>query len=163
MRDFSQHGHLIVSIDDNNRCCFNLNSILDTPHFAHNSALKEEMENFRDQIICKFKEHPNICFTRTIAEFNLCVIKLYMNFISFVDSDMNLLCRKVRSLLKKYDNLVYKSDDNLNGYVIYRDLDGKLHSFNFKDNPMRMVKKIEKMVKKDYMNEFRELKRMKNI
>ncbi|MBQ3511157.1 MAG: hypothetical protein IJA30_02535 [Bacilli bacterium] len=158
LRDFSQHGHLIVRVDENSRCSFNLDSILDTPHFEHNATLKRELEHFRNEIICKFDDHPNICFTRTIAEFNLNVIKLYNDFICYIIPDMKSLCKKVCKLLKKYDNLVHNSSDILNGYVIYQDFDGNLHSFNSIERPMKMVYKIKKEIEEIYITEFNELK-----
>lgn len=41
LRNYSQHGHLPVYIDYNNKCSFNLEEILNTPHFDHNAKLKK--------------------------------------------------------------------------------------------------------------------------
>lgn len=50
LRDFSQHGHLIVSRDYQNKYYFDIEQILSTPHFNINKKLKPEMKNIRQEI-----------------------------------------------------------------------------------------------------------------
>ena len=50
LRDFAQHGHLIVSVYGNNYCCFDLDNIVLTPHFHHNTNLEKELRKMRKEI-----------------------------------------------------------------------------------------------------------------
>ena len=47
LRDFSRHGHLPVYISEDNKCSFDLDQILYTPHFNLNKKIKEEMQRIR--------------------------------------------------------------------------------------------------------------------
>ena len=54
LRDFTQHGHLIVSRDYQNKYYFDIEQILSTPHFNINKKLKNEMKNIRQEIYEKY-------------------------------------------------------------------------------------------------------------
>ena len=139
MRNFSQHGYLPISIDANNRCFFDFNSILSVSHFTFKKELKDEMLEIKQKIYEKYKGYPKISFTRTIAEFNMEVIKLYQNFLDVIEDSLIESVQKVKKLIKKNPRLVHKSSDCLNNFVLYRLSDGTIHCFSKKDNPIKMI------------------------
>lgn len=161
IRDFSQHGHLPVNKDSLGKYFFNLNSILATPHFQHNKALEEEMKNIRDEICNKYSAQPRITFTLSIAEFNLCIIKTYKGFIDIIKDTLYDSVQKVSSILDSRPDLIYKSKDCLNEFVIYSDINNELHCFDSKDDAIKMFLEIEKNLSEVLKYHEKELKEIK--
>lgn len=161
MRDYAQHGHLLATIDNNKRYCFDLEQILSYPHFQHNSLLKKEMEKLKEDIFEYYNAHPRICLTLTLAQFNLSVTRIYMDFMNTIEKQLLKSIDEIKKILNMYPNIVYKSKDNLNGYVLYNDCDKNIHCFNPKDNPYKMYKEIKKEINKIFHDEEKELKKMK--
>lgn len=144
LRNYSQHGHLPVYIDYNNKCSFNLDEILNTPHFDHNSKLKEEMEEIREQIIKDFKDNPRIMFTRTIAEFQIEILEIYESFINYILDKLIFYYDEINNYIKINPNIRYKSKNIFNGYIMYEIREKSIHCFNPDDNPVEMTKNIHK-------------------
>ena len=65
LRDFTQHGHLIVSRDYQNKYYFDIEQILSTPHFNINKKLKNEMKNIRQEIYEKYGDMWNRLYEGT--------------------------------------------------------------------------------------------------
>lgn len=166
LRNFSQHGHLPVYIDYNNRCSFNLEEILNTPHFDHNAKLKEEMEEIREHIIKKFKDNPRIIFTRTIAEYQIIVLEIYESFIQYILDKLIFYYNEINQFVEINPEIRYKSKDVFNGYIMYEIKEDNLHCFNPDDNPVEMVKNIyDKLLIElsDLKKEFDDIFKMKII
>lgn len=157
LRDFSQHGHLPVSRDFNsNKYCFDLDTILQTPHFTHNKKLRNEMEKYRIEINAKYIDNPRIMFTKSIAEFNVCIIKIYVEFLNEIESILSNSINEIKVLLATRPDIIYKSKDCLNGWVFYNvSEDGNCDCFNPKDDSMKMFmnfkKKAEDILSKEQL------------
>lgn len=150
LRDVSQHGHLLLNKSDKDKYCFDLEAILNTPHFSLNGQIKQQMQEISREIVERFDSNPRIAFVKTIAEFDYGIKKLYNEFINIVYDEIVRRTTEVKRLTKKNPKLVHKSDDGYNGFVFYEiDINNRLHCFNSKENFIREICRIKHKVKKD--------------
>lgn len=166
LRNYSQHGHLPVHVDFNNKCSFDLNELLNTPHFDHNAKLKVELNEIRECIIKEFKDNPRIMFTRTIAEFQIVIFEIYELFINYIFERLIFLKNKINKYIEKNPNIIYKSNDMFDGYIMYKIKDKNVHCFNPNDDPVEMMENIRENVifkLNDLRNEFDNIFKMKKI
>ena len=161
MRNFSQHGHLPVQVKDNIKCYFDLDQILKMPHINRNKKIEKEMEILKNEIYTKFGDYPRITFSLLIAEYHLCIIKIYMKFLESIENNILDLVYNIKLILKKYPQIVHKSEDTLNGYVLYDIKDNNLHCFNSKDDFIEVFSKIKETISKLFMEEEEEFNRFK--
>lgn len=162
MRDFSQHGHLIVNVDNNNKYSFDIEQILLTPHFNLNKKLKEEMKKIKEDIYNRYQDHPRIVFTVSVAEFNFCIIKTYLEFLNTIEDIVKKSVHNINSLLQNRPDIIYKSKDSLNGLVFFDECDGIAHCFDPKEDSLQMFEfikgKATELLKKEEI-ELEELKK----
>lgn len=149
LRNFSQHGHLPVYIEANNKCSFDLEQILYTPHFEHNKKLKKEMESIKEKILKEFEDNPRIMFTRTLAEFQIAILEIYVDFINFIFDNLVFYKKEIEKLIDTKPNIVYKSKDIFNGFIMYEVKDNNIHCFDPNQNPIEMVENIKENLLND--------------
>ena len=138
LRDFSQHGHLIVSEVFEDKYCFDIEQILSTPHFNINKKLKLEMESIRRDIYDKYGDHPRIAFTLSIVEFNYCIIKTYNEFFYTVEEVLKQYIQSMKKIIKDRSDICYKSNNVLNGFIFFENDDGILNCFNQNGDSLKM-------------------------
>lgn len=159
IRDYSQHGHLPVSLMDS-KCSFDLNQIFYTPHFNHNKKLEKEIESIKNEILLKYGDKPRINFTLTLAQYNLCVTSIYK---SFLDSIKHLLVEsneKLNSLLRARPDIITHGK-GFGGLVFYTITNDNIHAFNANDDSIHMFEGYENeanLVFKEEQAEFLKLK-----
>lgn len=131
MRNFAQHGHLLIShAYDESHFCFDLSQILSTQHIKFGSAIKESMEKVHDEIVDRFQDMPRIAVTYTLDSFITIVCEIYYEFLQSIEGDVKEKCNRHQHYLDIYPELIYRGDDILNGYVIYKiDEDGEAHIY----------------------------------
>lgn len=139
LRDYAQHGHLPVSKSFDDRYCFNLETILFTPHFNHNSSMRNDMEDISAKIYEEFSGYPNIALTHSLAEFNICITRNYLGFLKSIRNLLHEYADRIHELINSRPEIIYKSSDILNGHIFYEVIDNKIHSFSSKDNPKKML------------------------
>lgn len=157
MRNFSQHGHIPVQVNENMKCSFDLEQILRVPHFRHKEEMKKEMERFKEEIYKKFENHPKIVFSLSIAEYNLCIFKIYMKFLESIEKDMMNFDNKIKQIIKKNPEIIHKSKDSLNGYALYDIEDGNVHCFNPKDDFIAFFLAVKEEISNLFMDEEKKL------
>jgi len=143
LRDFSQHGHLPVSMmktERGNVAWFDIDRILKTPHFHHNETIAANLEELRESILKDFGSTARIAFAFTIAQYNLSVVTIYSSFYGSVKDDFFRICDKVDNHLIEYPEAIIKADGYPNGMVGYLDDDdtSHLHIFNPEDKTREM-------------------------
>lgn len=153
LRNLSQHCHFIVSVDSGNRYSFNIDQILSTKNYDFNETMKEELTKIREEIYNKFNDHPRISVTTTIVKYHLSVIKIYLDSLEYVETIMEEYYNKINQIIKENPKLVHKSNNCLDGYVLYKMEDNRIHSFNSKDKFLDMFKRIKEEIKKIYKDE----------
>ena len=131
LRNYSQHGHLPVSNSVENKFCFDLKQIINTPHFNIKKSIEDELVNLIEEIYSKYKGYPYIMFTRTIAEYNYCIHKLYAEFFDNIEQVFNDTLLEVERLLKQRPELIYNSKNSLNGNILIKDNSGHIHCFRY--------------------------------
>lgn len=152
LRDYAQHGHLPVHMSWDKKCSFDLEQILYPPHFNHNKKIQEEMINLKQKIYNKFQDNPRIMFTMSIAEFQLCILEIYICFINTIKENLVDLVNRLDKLIKERPNIIYRSDDALNGFILYSIKNESVHCFDPKQKPIEMIDNI----KTDVENELKE-------
>lgn len=153
LRDYSQHGHLPVYESWDKKYSFDLDQILNTPHFRHNSKLEKEMNEIKEKIVEQYMDNPRIMFTRTIAEFQLCIMEIYKSFIELITPEMKRIVGIIDELVKKRPEIIYNSKDMFNGYILYEIKDKSIHCINPNDKPMETLEKIKSDLEKHYEKE----------
>lgn len=150
LRDYAQHGHLPVYESWDKKYSFDLDQIVNTPHYNHNSKLKEELNKIRDEIARKYTDNPRIVFSRSIAEFQLRIIEIYKLFIDWISPQMEHLVTQLDELVKKRPEIVHSSKDELNGQVLYKIEDECLHMITPNENIMDMLELVKDDIKRNY-------------
>lgn len=166
LRDFAQHGHLPVYISLDNKCSFDLDQILNTPHFKHNKKLEEEMKSIAFIIQKDFGDNPRIMFVRSIAEFEVAVLEIYDYFITDVILELKKLRKELDDLIDRRPDIIYKSKDSLDGFILYTMVDNNVHCMDPRQKTIEMVNNIKKDIKIELVsakNEFKEIFRMKIV
>lgn len=130
MRNFSQHGYLPVSTNDDGMCVFDIDAILSASHFNFKKKIKEEMLDIKQRIYEKYKDYPRINFTKTIADFNIGIIKVYKDILNIIDSELTSSVKEIKKLIRRKPKLIHKSSNHLNNFILYRLSDGSLHCFS---------------------------------
>lgn len=160
LRDFSQHGHLPVDVSINKKCSFNLQQILNTPHFKHNKKLENEMINISSKILKEFGDNPRIMFTRSIAEFEISILEIYNYFITEASIEVKKLKKKFDELISRRPDIIYKSKDSLDGFILYKIKDKNVHCVDPRQDPIKMMENISAEVKKELENAKKEFKKV---
>ena len=101
--------------------------------------LKEQEKRFdpklvkenHEEIYSKYKGYPYIMFTRTIAEYNYCIHKLYAEFFDNIEQVFNDTLLEVERLLKQRPELIYNSKNSLNGNILIKDNSSHIHCFRY--------------------------------
>jgi hypothetical protein len=154
MRDFAQNGHLPINIDDNKICCIDLNYVTTIPHFEPNKKLYNQMKDIINEIQLKFLESPRISFTLSIIEYKLNITEIYNGFLNTIECTLQNTYDNMKILLIKRPDIIYKSDNSFNGYVIYKlDNDNYLHMFDTKGETMNKFNECKKNGKNKYKYE----------
>lgn len=161
VRNYSQHGHLPVNIEQQ-RVYFDLDEILTMPHFDLNGSLKKEIDEVRKDIYRQFGDFPHISYVYTVAEFNLITTEIYLNYLKEVKPILMEMDKEKNELLLNTKFNLTNSDGKSSDMVFY-DFDGEnYHCFNRTDNSLSMYASIKRKVKKILREEEQYYKEIKN-
>ena len=128
-----------VSNSEESKFCFDLNQIINTPHFNIKKSIEDELINLIESIYNKYKGYPYIMFTRTIAEYNYCIHKLYAEFFDNIEQVFNDILLEVEGLLKQRPELIYNSENSLNGSILIKDESDRIHCFRYSNLETRKM------------------------
>ncbi|MBX9114678.1 hypothetical protein HCG83_00010 [Enterococcus casseliflavus] len=161
VRNYSQHGHLPVNIEQQ-RVYFDLDEILTMPHFDLNEKLKSEIDEIKEDISARFQDFPRISYVYTIAKFNLITTEIYLNYLKEVKPILMEMDKEKNELLLNTKFKLTNSDGKSSDMVFY-DFDGEnYHCFNRTENSLSMYASIKKEVKKILREEEQYYKEIKN-
>mgnify|MGYP004594255569 FL=1 len=124
------------------------------------------MESIKKEIIEKFEDNPRIMFARTLAEFNITILEIYEAFINFIFDKLVSYKNKIDELIETRPDIIYKSESEFNGFIMYEKKDGNIHCFDPTKNPKKMVENILKKLLNDLnknKNKFNEIFKFKII
>lgn len=160
LRDFSQHGHLPVSVA-NDKMRFDIAQILNTPHFNHNKSLSQEMKKFVDELLVFNKACPFYMFTLAVAEYTVSVYKIYSEFYTQIEPIFFKMHSDFRKLIVAHPGLVKHEDDKFDGYLFYL-IGNALHAINIVEKPETMFEAYKKEAASNYSKEQQEFDSFKS-
>lgn len=144
LRNFSQHGHLPVS-KDNNRYCFDLQRILQTPHFNMSKRLQKEMANICDEIYKLYKGYPKIVLTKSLVEYNFSIHYIYAKFWESIENIFDELITSVKKIIENKPDIIQHSESKfIDGCAVFTDHDNNYHSFYVDENIGQLVSDFKK-------------------
>lgn len=134
MRDFSQHGHIPVSVGDGKGSfCFDLIQIKNKPHFRHNSAMKQEYQEIIEEINMINHGVPSLSLVYSLAEYVYVLLLIYYQFWLEVNNPLENSATMFESVVKKYPfnekegTFIYKSEGSIVHCVMLEDTRKMLH------------------------------------
>ena len=137
LRDYSQHGHLPVS-SEGNSYYFDFVDILGKPHFNHNKAVKNQMEDAITTCKNLLDDTPRLSFTKTLAEYVVNILRIYQSFWIFAESSVLVTTEKVKGIVDKYHENIICMPDAPSEWFVYKVTDGNADIINLSDNPNEM-------------------------
>lgn len=152
LRNFMQHGYLPVSFREG-KYSFDVNQILETPHFDINKQLKTDIENFITKLEISGENIACMSLTLTISDFAVRVIDIYKKFLFYIKKCVQTLYNDVKKLIETKPSIVCDYHEDFEGYIIYDKDEHGYHTFNSKDNPNKMMSNYEKRVSAVYKDE----------
>lgn len=159
LRNYSQHGHLAVNSDFDNKYCFDLDKILSAPHFKIKKSLEKEITEIAERIYEEFNRYPRIMFTKVLAEYNLCVHQIYYEFLDSIEQCFYNIKESVNELLDHKSELICREENELNGFVVFRDEWDEIHCFNANEKSDEMLNKFKDTALRNFENEKAELEK----
>lgn len=139
LRNYTQHGHLPVSVYGEGRCCFDLLQIINTPSFNFGNR-EEEIRNIINEIREKYKDQPRITYVKFIDEFLVHISNIYRSYFDYIEEYVKQLKNQYELMNKKIKKYVNKRG-KLKGLVIISKEDDKdseeIHAFEFDNNLLK--------------------------
>lgn len=93
--------------------------------------MESELVKLIEEIYNKYKGYPYIMLTKTVAEYNFCIHQLYVELFNNIEKIFNDILLLMDELLIKKPELIYCSNDILNGNIIFKDEIGNIHYFKY--------------------------------
>lgn len=159
LRDFSQHGHVPVSLDGET-ACFDIGQLISTPHFNHNKTILGEMERFCDELLIKEKVQPRHVFSIAIAEFSVSIFKIYYELWKAMGDSFYTSLSNINDLIKQYPKVIMHKDKKYDGLLFYQIGNG-LHTFYASEISDKMYVQYLEEAKELKENQEKELERFR--
>lgn len=140
LRNCSQHGNLIVSLNDD-RFCINLNEIIDVKHIKPNAKRRKEIEKFIEDIRISHLDEPNFTLTSTLQHCMINLLKIYLFYSNNLLGIIKTSNEQFEKLINNKPNIVSKE------YIFYK-IDSSIHcmavngyyeTINFIENQIKEV------------------------
>lgn len=136
LRNYVQHGYLPVSYQEG-KYSFDIEQILDTPHFDINAQLKKDLDFFIKKMLEIKEESGKLSLVYTLSEFTVNVIDIYIQFLEYIENSISFLYNVIKNIIKAKPHIVCDYDASFNGLVFYSIDDmGRLHGVNPNENPI---------------------------
>lgn len=145
IRNYSQHGNLPLSVDEDGSYYFDFLQILSVRHHNLKRSIKDEMISIKNELLQEYGVLPKFSFCRTVSEFTFCIFESYNLFFKMVSKDFFDFSTQKNNVIKAKPYLVYKSDDQFNGLIFY-EINPEIEmydSFYFNDNSEEMFNEMK--------------------
>lgn len=119
MRDFYQHGHLLVSVDEG-KLCFNFELLLKRPHFNMKSTIKNELNSINQEIKRKNNDVFRLSYCFAIANYTYGIIKIYYLFWKRLISDIIEKYSQFKKIISDNPEVVHHLDNTFDGLLFFR-------------------------------------------
>ena len=164
LRNYSQHGHIPVSIIEN-RPKFDLMQIYNTPHYEFNNTLRKEVEDFIKFI---HKNHdcaegPMLDFESTVCSYTCSIFRIYKKFLEKICVSVEKYRNEIQLAIKEKPEIIKHGDKRMDGWIFYviKDVDDKnIQAVDAASNPNEMISMWKNEVIDTLKKENRILKEM---
>ncbi len=119
LRNFAQHNHLPVSVNDG-FCCFDTAQILNTPHFKSNKNVRTELEKLHKQIKGKYKDNFRISLSMCLIEYLVGVAQIYKGFWGNIKDLLFELKISIDLEIERTPELLEHNNEMFNSYILYQ-------------------------------------------
>lgn len=110
LRNLSQHGYQIISVDNIGRVCFDIEKLNRARHFEMKKEIENELVEFKEAIYKEFDEiHAYLLFSHVRIEFTWAIHRIYHEFMTLRVNIAKHRERNKKSIEQKCKNLDYKS------------------------------------------------------
>ncbi len=159
LRDFSQHGHMPVFKQGHNYY-FDLKQILETPHFNHNNALKQQMKRSADEIIEIYRDNPTLSLTKTLAEYVSQLLLIYHKFWLQIEPNIIDASLKFQSIIKSNAQNIIDNGNGFAKFFIYDVVEGNAHATPIDINSQAMLQNFKeeaRIISEEYQEALKQL------
>lgn len=157
LRNYSQHAHLIVSLDTKGYC-FDLNTLVNTPHFNYKKSIFLEMNNFIKHLIYSIGDYPRIAYSLTIAEYKLCLSEIFLNFLNTIEEDLKNKNMKIDEILKNKPEIINKSIyDEFDNSIIYEIKEGNVDILKLGGDLLKMFYNVKSNLQREKIKDTKRL------
>lgn len=129
LRNYSQHGNLIVSQQADGRVCFDLAQILSSHHLYASKSIKESMENVYEELVSLNSGDPYIAFTYTLDTYTLSVVELYYQFLVYIGDYLADIYHEKCDLVDKHPEIVLDDGEHIKDVVVFGYTGNNVHVF----------------------------------
>lgn len=144
LRNYSQHGHLPISSPGGKRYYFDLQRILETPHFNVGSKFAQEFERIKKDIYKQFHDYPRIAVTTHLIEYNLIIHKIYKRFLDELNRVYFMLIDKKDEIVENHPEFIQNCGAENRKVVVIRDDKNGVHIF---DNTLDLKYYFNELIK----------------
>lgn len=130
LRNYSQHGHLPISSPGGKRYYFDLQRILETPHFNVRSKFSQEFARIKKDIYEQFHDYPRIAVTTHLIEYNLIIHKIYKKFLDELKRFYFMLIDKKDEIVENHPEFIQNCGAENRKVVVIRDEKNGVHIFD---------------------------------
>lgn len=119
LRNFSQHNHLPVSVE-NGFCSFDAWQILSTPHFNPNKNVREELENFRKEIIEEYRDNFRLSLAFCLSQYIAGVAEVYKGFWERIKDQLSEQKHQIDVAIEEEPELLEHNNEKFDGSILYQ-------------------------------------------
>lgn len=168
LRNYSQHGHIPVSVVDGN-ARFDLKQIYYTPHYKFNPSLRNDVDNFI-QFVENHNpeglEGPYLDFRYTVSSYAVSLFRIYKKYVDIMTTSILELKQKVITIANENEELLNHKKVECRGWMFFIVNDQypeHLQAINTEDNIEKMLTDYKNQVAILIKNEKNILKEMKKL
>lgn len=137
LRDYSQHGHLPVTLEGD-QYCINLYNVLNKPHFNHNPTIKGQIADAVNKIISIYRDTPTLSLTLTLAEFTAQLLSIYEKFWFCIQASLTASDIQFRKIVENHPENINSSNDDEPGFFVFELTKGMAHAVYLGDDTDKM-------------------------
>lgn len=120
LRNYSQHGHIPVSLI-NDRPQFDFMQIYQTPHYKFNKQLEREVSSIIEFIQNKqdISEGPMLDFEMTVCAYTCSIFKIYKKFLEKIRACVEKYRNKIQEIVREQPEIIKHNRKELDGWLFY--------------------------------------------
>lgn len=138
MRNFVQHLHLMVSMQDGT-VSFDINQILSTPHYKMKKDLQEILSKSNSECIEKNGDVLRLSFCIAISEYICLVSNIYSSFLDYIKPTLCKFDEIIKEIVQKHPEITKHENSDFDGNIFFMDDNDFVHSFYAGSNPKKML------------------------